>query len=658
MVMILPEILKCSYGNGAEENMITLNERGSKDSNDEESRDSVKITKGEVTMEGEAVNQDKTITDAEVITSAGDACASEINSTSTDGIQISASNLITKQPRISAKLTQLQHLGLNHEARREQNKRFVLALEDSEGKQNAFVALKRKISQKTAQKIVDDFNHSNSCMDNVCDAVKDIKNTLKNHFKGINCACTCAIPCCGHCEEETRCQLCGQGPNWEVSNLKVIQIIATNYYDLVKDLTVVASMIFVLDSSFLDTEFFNGIIWTLLSSLVIPLLVSAIETALKHPAVVLHYKTFMALKQNPPLSLKAAVFCGYIFVPAVILVNIEKAEMRRRQLLESGKKRFQNLEELQNATDEETLKQLEMIECYLESLYKARLVFYKNEASMEIPVQLTMQLMMLLMTQTKTPTYYTREAFFAVNDFSIIESWNLNKTFLLTIIVLSFMKNCTTYVKIVKSKKSGFLPIAAQLLLGFRAFVVSSTRVLCYIAFFGPFLGLLNSLQHLKAEQMDWDPDLFEKLTGVNSFWDQDISAEMFRKPKPDYTAYTVLTLKKATFVFVAIIGVYSIVIAITKYLVDDRFRRAHLLKKIKYVLDGINMPDASKDWDEDDKEENSSFEDYHKKRSQVLRATITLMALHLISNLVFIVPTLVTGGKSGHITIIYFLQE
>ena len=699
MVMILPEIFKCAFGNETEEKTDQeaqvenqhLNERLGKDEDTttninmlSDNQDKEKLTqadKSDQTTPGTPKTDEANVPlEVRILKrnqnddeqkgqegtheiGAGEStqgCKKDLPEMETttgnkmdqkDDIKMLASDAtesitsIVKQPRISARLTLLQHLGLSREKRRGKNKQFVIALEAEEGKEKALLTLKRKINRRTAQKIIDDFNHSNSCMEQVSDAVEDLLETIKNEYDGISCSCTGTIPCCGRCDKELRCEVCSLGPISKVSKFRIMKNIATNYYDIVKDLTLVVNMMYILDSHFFDTELFNATTWILLCSLLIPLMVSAVETAVLHPTAVLDRKTFMAYKKNPPNSLRATVFFGYVFVPALIISNIEEAEVKREHLLEAGKRHVLNLDGQQIETDQEILKELEDVEGYLESLNKARLVFYKNEASMEIPVQLTVQLLMLLMTLTETPTHNSREAFFAAADVSIIESWNKSSFFLLALIFLSLMKSCRTYVKIVKGQKSNFLPTVAKLVLGLRAFVVSSTRVCCYLAFFGPFFGILSSLQHLQAEQMDWDPDLFAKLTGTNSYWDMDTAGTLFKKSKPDYTAYTVIDLKTASLIFVAITGVYSIVIASTKSLMNRTFWNASLQSKIKYVIEGLNMPNASKDWDEDESEEDTCSDDYRKRRRMVLRETITMMIIHTIFNLVFIIPTLVTGN-------------
>ena len=255
---------------------------------------------------------------------------------------------------------------------------------------------------------------------------------------------------------------------------------------------------------------------------------------------------------------------------------------------------------------------------------------------------MTVQILMLLMANTKTPTFIGRNAFFEISDFFVF--WLDRSNALKVIIGFSFFKIGRRYVKILKGKKSNFLPFFSALPLYLRAFLVSSVRVSCYVAFFGPFLGLLSCLQHLQAEQMDWDPELLEKLTGPNSYWDKNTTDVLFKKVKPDYTAYTLVDLETAALIFLAILVVYGAVLFIAKHALSARFRKAGWYNRAKYIIEGLNMPEALKDWDEDENECTTSTEHYRSGRNWVLIETIGMMAIHLFFNLVFIMPTILTG--------------
>ena len=294
---------------------------------------------------------------------------------------------VIKHPQISAILTQIQHIGLSPEDRRNRNKRFVIALQAEQSKERAFLTLKRKVTRNTAQELVDDFNRANSCWEKLKVKVRDKVESVKEMYDATSCACIGSMTCCGRCEKDGTCYMCHLGPSTKASKFGILKDITMNYYDLVKDLTLVASMWCALDYHLLDGELFNVITWILTCSIVIPLILSAAETAYLHPAVVMDRRRFFVYQKAPTRLLRVAVFLFYLVVPARVISNIEKAKKKRTKLLEEGKKTFQNSDGQNRATNEELLSELDNVECYLENLQKAKVVFYKNEASIEIPVQ-------------------------------------------------------------------------------------------------------------------------------------------------------------------------------------------------------------------------------------------------------------------------------
>ena len=139
-----------------------------------------------------------------------------------------------------------------------------------------------------------------------------------------------------------------------------------------------------------------------------------------------------------------------------------------------------------------------------------------------------------------------------------------------------------------------------------------------------------------------------------------------------DYTNYTLVTLKAAFFFFLGILLFHGIVILILKMNVSSHFESASWLNKIGHVVESLNVPDVYKDFDVDmnpeednvtislfvytspnnnetsrfvDPKEERTPEDYRKSYNSVLKETLWMTSLQAVSNLLLLVPVLVTGG-------------
>ena len=131
---------------------------------------------------------------------------------------------------------------------------------------------------------------------------------------------------------------------------------------------------------------------------------------------------------------------------------------------------------------------------YLKEVRIGLLTFKKYEFSIEMVMQLSLQIVMLLLSRTITPTHTGLEAVFE-EDFD-------TTTFLVLSVLWSFNSAVRTYVKIRTENKKNFLPFVEKIILGLRAMIFTISRVGCLVAFFCPYLGLLDLLAHWEAERI------------------------------------------------------------------------------------------------------------------------------------------------------------
>ena len=143
----------------------------------------------------------------------------------------------------------------------------------------------------------------------------------------------------------------------------------------------------------------------------------------------------------------------------------------------------------------------------------------------------------------------------------------------------------------------------------------------------------------------------------------------MYRKQ--DYTNYTLVTLKAAFYIFLGILLLHGISILILKINVSSHFKSTSWLNKIGHVVESLHVPDVYKDFDvnmdpEEDNvtlslfvytnqnnnetsrfvspEEQGTPEDYRMAYKSVLKETLWMTFLQMVSNLLLLVPVLVTG--------------
>merc|ERR1719264_75044 len=296
-----------------------------------------------------------------------------------------------------------------------------------------------------------------------------------------------------------------------------------SYVDIVRD---TALLIIITKFGFFSddiTLFPNVVILLLLGTVTVPTFISAIQTSTRHPLTVFEFSVWNNLRINPPgwwkmLFIRLPVFFCYIFVPAILINNKEKAKLKRQQLEEKGKEEFETKEGI---VTNKTLEEQEQIEAYLDEVRKSHLIFKRNEAALELVVQQSIQLTMLLLSKTIYPSATGLQGIFKSDSGDVL---------LMLSVCWSFKSCVSSFLKIHSEQKARMLSGASKAVLGFRALLFSVTRIGCIVAFFGPFLGLGDCMAHWYAEGIKLDPELLENLRGPNSYWDRETVDLMYRE--------------------------------------------------------------------------------------------------------------------------------
>merc|ERR550532_812703 len=152
-------------------------------------------------------------------------------------------------------------------------------------------------------------------------------------------------------------------------------------------------------------------------------------------------------------------------------------------------------------------------------------------------------------------------------------------------------------------------------------------------------------MAHWHAEEIQLDKEIMRNLNGSTSYWDREIVNLMYREQ--DYTNYTLVTLQQAFFIFLGFLLLHGISILILKITVSSHFKSTSWLNKTGHVVESLHVPDVYKDFDVDlNPEEERTPEDYRKSYDSVLKETLWMTSLQMLSNLLLLVPLHVTAFK------------
>ena len=162
--------------------------------------------------------------------------------------------------------------------------------------------------------------------------------------------------------------------------LKVLKV-TLSYVDLVKDLTLTLSLIFLVGVDVLFSSYFtlfqSTIVWLMIFSVGAPLLLSAIQTTIYFPTSLLDFDTWRSFSEDPARSLtgvRITMFCTYLFVPAIQISNKVDALQKKENLLRKTETLFKGKDK---KVGPEICKELELLEEYLDEMRRAHLIFKK-----------------------------------------------------------------------------------------------------------------------------------------------------------------------------------------------------------------------------------------------------------------------------------------
>ena len=533
-------------------------------------------------------------------------------------------------------MMQLQELP--REERRRRNKNFVESISAYKGSsQQGFVWMNNNLHGSTCKTILADIDYTGGCKDTVVEKLEDAKDWFRAF---LGCAAAPRADGMSFC-----------------SILKRIRMVIFLYLDVLKDILVFATVFNIVrhmnGDSIADAitriitsgDFPSVLVQMMLLSILIPIAVGAISMLFRDPTIILGEESWDRFRRNKPSScklvaMKIFTFVFYIMMPA-ILINTREAAKSKLQLCIQSKRE----ETKTNSITVAHLNRIRAVNEYLEETRVAFLIFKRNELALENVLQLFLQGIMVLLSPmyTKhTATYSGLQSVFKerknaedreckfyelgchfdallnyLTNNSVGQGESSLRILLILSVVVSIKTTATTYVKIKTEEKIKFFPLLSKAFLALRALVAYSFRAVCVVAFFVPFLGLLDVLAHWKAEQMNED--------SLN---------------RSHYKKYTGVTLGVAFGFFMLGLLIQTGLALLVKLTMNKEFRNTSIGSKLQHISLIINLPDNFGDWTSG----GEDLDDLKSRQKMHLVENCIMILLQFISHMLMVIPFWATG--------------
>ena len=252
--------------------------------------------------------------------------------------------------------------------------------------------------------------------------------------------------------------------------------------------------------------------------------------------------------------------------------------------------------------------------------------------------------------------YFCRCQFFGV---FVSTFWGLFEYFLSTLQLFSnyFSGSCSlSHLKGLMVRRDHF-PTMSQMTAALLAVVSICKRVFCIVIYFTPALGLFNLLRHLQAEQTRYyfAFDNYRKENFVNNegmiqfgdsspfLWSKVDRWDRINNMAPDYTLYSIFTLKTYFWAFWVIFICHVLTIYGVKKRMSKGFANINLLNKLCHCLNCLNIPFPIEDWDVG---LGNALEHFNRLKA-CRKENIFVILTNSFYNLLLIVPIFCLGKYS-----------
>ena len=286
-----------------------------------------------------------------------------------------------------------------------------------------------------------------------------------------------------------------------------------------------------------------------------------------------------------------------------------------------------------------------MVSEFLEETRLALLTFKRNELHIELIIQLSIHVTMVLLSNTTYPLESGLQAIFSDSKSDTSGSLIL----LVLSILWSFKTTVLTSIAI-KAESKKYFPLVPMMFLALRYLLVFLMRIGCIVAYFSPFLGLLGITDHYQAERIPLHKKTFTNLNGTFHYWNpienftsvdahllfRSNDAESGDSILPPTSNYTGIKLGMAFGFFGAMFLIYAILLALIKCCISKSFWKARRSDKLQHVIEVLNVPEAFSDWDSCDSDDPAI---HFYKWKKVLLEMLLMVLFQVLTNLIMLVP-------------------
>ena len=337
-----------------------------------------------------------------------------------------------------------------------------------------------------------------------------------------------------------------------------------------------------------------------------------------------------------------------------------------------------------------------------EAFKRIKYEYIKTELGLETMYQLGGQLILLALAYTETPVHPGFKTVFKKGPKGItggtpgihigpillgfhgLEEYGFTLVFIVFSIIWSFKSFLKSHFKVLSISREHF-PITSILVSLAYSFFGCTTRLLAFVMFFTPPLGLFSLLRHLQGEQIPFNAGLIANFVGQNgtgmvsfgnspSFeWNQlcrwtkadpnKIPPFIYRSysehsyiddqkkgfaewnpgfliSPPDYPVYTGLRLRAWFVIFLALTLFQVVAHLVSKWYLSRAFHELNWYDKLLHCFENVNLAYNTKEWD-DDKGDAQAHRD--RKEANWKEGWVGIL-INAIFNILLLIPMLVLG--------------
>ena len=280
-------------------------------------------------------------------------------------------------------------------------------------------------------------------------------------------------------------------------------------------------------------------------------------------------------------------------------------------------------------------------------------------SGLEVFVQISVQVLLLLLSETKTATTGGLETIFN-QKFLGLDAY----TVLCLSIAWSLISIVRVHMKLISLQK-GFCKMTSKMFIFVWGTFAALRRVLSIIAVFIPSLGLFSILHHWRWEQIPFrfrqdyvnngftiSPDDKVALYGLNEtiYWsDLDrwtYSVDPFKSTPPPYSLYTLLSLKETLLAASILLFLHILIILIVKIMTSPDFRkRGGYTDKIIHAVECTHYAQPYSDWDEG---ESTTILEFRARLSDTVKEMAATFAVNIVVTGIMMIPLWHTGNYNS----------